>query len=434
MVRWVAAQGAAQYRVRILAEDSARTLVDEQVVSTGTEIRAAKALADRTGYSVEIVAEDAADRAVAPPAVARFVTLLLPDWMPRMELVRNDPAFVQPGYRLVNLLDIRTPKGVSRVAALALVNEAGEVVWYYQLPGAQSIQAPKVLNNGNLLFVAQRAENGRTLGTCYEMTWDGKLGWQSRPDVVPHHDIGLGPDGGYLYMTWLWQPVGNEIYEGDGLELVDPASGRIMWSWSLFDHFPPAQWPTPEAKTTKGLSGVGQDWSHANAAVWDPSRQMIWLSVRHFDALVGIRYPSGDVGVILGKRGIGGEGLMSHQHAPEIQEDGTILLYDNGNGYTPPFTRVTRIRFDEPAGVAEIVYEWRDQPDFYDFAVGDANRLANGNILVTAGISGRLIEVVPGRGIVWESRFVDNTRWWAYRTELVPESLVDPSVLPRLPR
>ena len=75
------------------------------------------------------------------------------------------------------------------------------------------------------------------------------------------------------------------------------------------------------------------------------------------------------------------------------------------------------------------MWSWRGNPDFYEGAVGDADRLPNGNTFMTAGRSGRLIEVTPGGKIVWELSYKDSA-WWTYRALHVPTELIDPDILP----
>ena len=217
-------------------------------------------------------------------------------------------------------------------------------------------------------------------------------------------------------------------YEGDGLELVDPATNQVLWEWNMFDHYDPTDWVVPEAARL-GLSGRGVDWSHSNAAVWDPDRSLIWVSVRHFDQFIGIDYPSGQLAILLGNRGLGGPDLVSHPHAPEVQADGSLLFFDNGNLRTPQISSARIIAFDAQAGTSETTFVWQDNPPFYDRAVGDADRQPNGNILITAGVSGRIIEITPQGEKVWELA-IDNPATWVYRTHQVDESLIPQAILP----
>ena len=214
----------------------------------------------------------------------------------------------------------------------------------------------------------------------------------------------------------------------DGIELVDPATNQVLWEWSIFDHFDPADFQVPEI-ANQGLSGTGVDWSHSNSATWDEARSLFWVCIRHFDQILGVDYPSGEIRITLGQDGLGGDDAVSHAHAPEVQPDGQILFYDNGNSRAVPETRVVQVDFDEATGRYEETFVWKDDPPFYTFAVGDADRLPNGNTLVTAGTEARLVEITADGDTVWDLRLVTGD-FWIYRAEHVPEERIAPGVLP----
>lgn len=430
VLRWQRHAGADAYRLRVVVDESGLP-IDDQSVGDIDEWPVSVDLADGVAYRASVEALHAG-LPIARGPESRFRVRLLPAGLPQLELVARDPLLGAGGARLINLLDILPPTLAERIPAMVLVNDHGEVLWHHVGTAPGLIQAPTVLPDGTVLFVEQDFSVVPVAGRALAMHWNGEVTWRGATGLSLHHDVGIGPDGHVLALDWEWQQFGPITYEGDALVLMDRSSGDVIWRWSIFDHFDPITTPTPESANA-GLSGVGVDWSHSNAATWDEARGLIWVSVRHFDSLLGVEYPSGDVRVVVGKLGLGGVGLMSHQHAPEVQADGSLLVYDNGNGATPPRTRVVRIAIDEGAGTAQIVETWQDEPAFFDFAVGDANRLSNGNLLVTAGVSGRLIEVAEAfgvPGIAWELRIAGAPRWWMYRSELVPRAYIDPSVLP----
>ena len=80
-----------------------------------------------------------------------------------------------------------------------------------------------------------------------------------------------------------------------------------------------------------------------------------------------------------------------HQHSPELLENGNILLYDNGNARSTleegeiPFSRVVEFNLDEEEMTVEQVWEYRGEEPYFCPFLGDANRLENGNILITDG-------------------------------------------------
>lgn len=71
--------------------------------------------------------------------------------------------------------------------------------------------------------------------------------------------------------------------------------------------------------------------------------------------------------------------------------------------------------------IARVVWEYRETPDFYSFWGGDADRLPNGNTLITDTVNGRILEVTPEGEKVWEV-FLKN-KWgrptYLYRSERI---------------
>jgi len=52
--------------------------------------------------------------------------------------------------------------------------------------------------------------------------------------------------------------------------------------------------------------------------------------------------------------------------------------------------------------IARVVWEYRETPDFYSYWGGDADRLSNGNTLITDTTNGRILEVTSEGEKVWE--------------------------------
>jgi hypothetical protein len=182
-----------------------------------------------------------------------------------------------------------------------------------------------------------------------------------------------------------------------------------------------------------------RDWTHANALALDESTNTLYVSLRHLDSVVALRYqeddegPAGELLWELGDQGTieltSGE-FTSHQHAVEVLGDGELLIYDNGNGKAPPYSRAVIYRVDADAGTAEQVWEHRDTtPDgqsvFTPF-LGDVDLLVNGNVLVTHGgasaafgqLLARIVEVdFESDEIVWDLSVGSDGVWAIYRAE-----------------
>lgn len=259
-----------------------------------------------------------------------------------------------------------------------------------------------------------------------------------------HHDVIRLPSGNYLALAFQFQM---HQYPGQpapikvcGDELVEvTTAGDVVWRWSTFDHLdlervpelgdPPV--PDPADATSPGL-----DWTHANGVVHRASDDSLLLSLRHQDWLLLIDRASGAIKWKLGFEGdfaLQSGTWFHHQHSPELQPDGSVVLYDNGMGNpdvedASERTRQVGLSFDEQAHTAAQL--WQDfGDDYFSFAAGDVNRLSNGHYSVLdsrlviggnfSGGTARLREIDPTRGVdVWR---VDlPAPYLAYRAEVTP--------------
>ena len=98
-----------------------------------------------------------------------------------------------------------------------------------------------------------------------------------------------------------------------------------------------------------------------------------------------------------------GPPTVSGQHAPTPLANGNVLIFDNGVHRlddSMPYSRVIEVN---PA-TNEIVWKYQDSPawNFFSPRMGCAQRLPNGNTLITESSFGRFFEVTQEGEIVWE--------------------------------
>jgi hypothetical protein len=471
--------------------------VPPSVAATSHRLPLAGMRAD-TDYTVRVSfeGEDGAPR--WEPQELEFRTGSLPEDLPPIEVEVPGPDQVSPGLTLFNLLDLRgagqagTSVLPDRLGGTALmVDSEGEIVWYHQEP--HQISDVRQLPNGNIIFIYNDLsakevdlfgepvhEWVTNLGRSEEHAVDGfdrpLVGDGALPVDVDtfHHEYNPLPNGNHLTMSTELRDVGGFTDDvcsddpsgfdgsypiiGDVIVEFEPESGDIVHRWNLFDYFDPA-----DPELIASLCGLANfvfplniyrpdtpraiDWTHANAAIVDEERNAVIISVRHTDQVLALRWQDddeGNSGDVLWRLGPEGDLELTegdwnyHQHAPELQEDGSILLYDNGNGRpgVTPYSRAVQYEIDDEAGTATEVWEFRStvngQPAYAQF-VGDADRMDNGNVLIVDGglvgtidgVSVQIVEVVPddsptGGTVAFRISVVGGVGWAVYRAERLP--------------
>lgn len=333
----------------------------------------------------------------------------LPDYLPEATVVMSDAGGVQPGWTLVNLNNHFD--GIP--LTLAIFDEQGRIRWYHRtsLGRAGADTAVALVPEGILV-------GEKELGI---FDWQGNLVWQAGFETQ-HHEARPDPDVEGLYWYLGVVECGDD----------PPADSVIAWNyltdtqeyfWSFCDHY------TPDP--------IAPDWSHTNTIQFVPGDDDLLISSRNQNALMRIDRDTGDIVWVLGwgnriADGFDGDFAMEEdarfyqQHDPVFVDDDSILMFDNGHS-TRPYSRALQLRItegDEPT--AELEWEFRPEPDIYAPIWGDADRLDNGNTLVTFGLRSttdttHVIEVDRDANEVWHLQLP--VHWGIYRSErIVPPS------------
>lgn len=95
------------------------------------------------------------------------------------------------------------------------------------------------------------------------------------------------------------------------------------------------------------------------------------------------------------------KGGFEKQHDPKILDNGHLLLFDNRGAR--PHSRVLEL---DPVRPDTITWEYAgsESRPFFSGTCGTAERLPNGNTLITESDGGRAFEVTPDQETVWEFR------------------------------
>ncbi len=265
----------------------------------------------------------------------------------------------------------------------------------------------------------------------YSMVWT-----LPAPDL--HHCVIQMPNGNimYLYNYYIDVEGWDFPFQADGIREVDPITRETVWEWRCDDYLSTDDYcPYHMEEEVFDAAVPSYNWSHANSLVYREEESAVYINFRHLDRIVKIDYPSGEVLWSMGRDGDFGAGHFSHGHDPQFLENGNILLYDNGNHRQPvEFSRAVEIAYDPVEGWAQDVWQWPPVDGgfwFYDAAMGDANRLPNGNTLITSSQHGQIYEVTPSGEIAWQL-YMDARYPWpeympmiTYKAEMLMPPLSD---------
>ena len=98
-------------------------------------------------------------------------------------------------------------------------------------------------------------------------------------------------------------------------------------------------------------------------------------------------------------------GPWMDQHDPDFLPNGRISVFSNNNDGTEagsPTEGSTIIEVDPASGESRVRYGGRPDQRFYTSYRGKQQALPNGNLLIVEAHAGRVIEVAPDGGVVWE--------------------------------
>lgn len=266
--------------------------------------------------------------------------------------------------------------------------------------------------------------------------------WQEPNEDFVHHEIIQLPNGNYMGIASVVQagpiPLGSWTpfyqnagyiadgvtpefaWQGDKIIEWDAISGEVVWEWNTFDYLNMADY---EPSLWEGMQTLQQgfyEWTHLNALAFAGSDNAIYLSSRHLSRIIKVAYPSGDVVWQMGHEMPSGQVDFGHelgfsfQHSLQILENGNIVFFDNGNlsplylGTEESTSRALEISTDGSGGSlsAEIAWEYILPDNLFGFASGNAQKLENGNYLITTvGGNGTTLEVNSAHEIVWKANY-----------------------------
>ncbi|MEV0432604.1 aryl-sulfate sulfotransferase [Nocardia sp. NPDC050413] len=345
-----------------------------------------------------------------------------------------------------------------------LIDLAGTVVREWPFAGVPPRIIDPALNAGRLGDIGvQLSESGDARGGIYangtvgQLTWTGETVWEWGTQAPggaarQNHDWELLPNGKRLLLVTVPRVVpdlGAMTVGDQGLFEVDPR-GAIVWQWLAGDHLhefgfsehgwealratasrdPEDPWGYLEMNSAKTLGpnawhaddpdtvfqpdNILVSFRKANivALIDKASGSIAWKLGPYFDAVPGAQHQRINVHKVPRPLDqISGQ-HNPHMIAPGLPGAGNILVFDNqgGAGYPPAPLGIyagSRVLEIDPA-TEQIVWQYtaedsqRPSWTFFSSFVSNAQRLPNGNTLITEGMRGRIFQATSDGAVVWE--------------------------------
>ena len=298
---------------------------------------------------------------------------------------------------------------LSSTGVAYLVDIEGNEVHRWELPYRPGRHA-RILPNGNLAYNGAHQDGTVPFamwhkyrgGAMLEVAPDGTIVREHR-DPWAHHDQNHLDDGRILYAAAepLTGADADRIQGGvpeteadDGAVYADvikevDADGNLLWTWRAVDHLDPADYPLQPHYWR-------EHWPLINS-VAELADGNIVASLRSVSGVIVIEKSTGDVIWRLGPE------TVAQQHCVSELSDGRLLIFDNGtfrSRESVTFSRVVEVDRE----TKEIAWQYNDstREAFFTPFMGSAQRLANGNTLVTESAFGRIFEVTAEGRVCWE--------------------------------
>ncbi len=307
-----------------------------------------------------------------------------------------------PGYTLVVY---------AGACSCELITLDGTIVKTWSDSPCRRWEQARLLPEGDLLVVGTRSNPEQPVAQQMEgrfllrLSWDGEVVWRRRLNV--HHDVALTPDGRLLTLLFERRVIAEidpDVEVWDDVIALLSLQGEVLKKISLYDVLVSSKrrFPLQIAGRSEKNDERWIDLFHCNAAEWVNHPDLVGrhpiygpdnvlITSRHQDAVMVINLRTRELIWHWGR------GELSGPHAATIQDDGKLLIFDNGLDRT--WSRVVVV--DPVAAQITQIFTTPRKEDFRSRVMGSNQRLPNGNVLITNSVGGQGIELTAKGQPAW---------------------------------
>jgi hypothetical protein len=302
-----------------------------------------------------------------------------------------------------------------------ILDDHGRLVWFRKTKNVainfrrQIYKGRPVLTwwEGTISKIGTGEGEGVILDSSYKEIARVRAGNGLHADV---HELLLTPEGTALITIYSEKTVDLTPIGGPAahptldsiLQEVDIATGKVLLEWHSLDHI------AIEDSWSPILSPF--DYFHINSIDVDLDGNLL-VSARNTWGVYKIDRKTGAVMWRLGGKSsdfeLGPGALFMYQHDARAHADGTITLYDDGSGNASHQSRAIRIGLSMPDRRAVLLQEFLHPNPITAAAMGNAQVLSNGNVLVGWGTAPFVTEFGPLGDVRFDATFDGGA--WNYR-------------------
>lgn len=182
------------------------------------------------------------------------------------------------------------------------------------------------------------------------------------------------------------------------------------------------RWSERDAVIGPPLAG---DFDHPNSLAFDRDSGLV-ISYRALGSVVKLTPDGRTVAWIFGGTGnqftLTGDPLggFGGQHTVRVLPDGHLLMFDNGWNHVPQQSRAVEYALDPATRTATMVWQYVPEPAVFVPFTGSAQRLSNGNTVVTFTAANLLDEVSPAGVLLSRMKIhSESDAYTPYRTQRI---------------
>jgi hypothetical protein len=296
------------------------------------------------------------------------------------------------------------PTNESPVPYLLILDNNGDPVYYRRLEESRGgiVADFKKQPNGLLTYFDPSVGYYLALDGHYQVVDSYRAG--NGYPTTDLHELLLLPNGNALLTIYDTQVVdmskvvsgGNPAAQVIGLVIQElDSSKNVIFEWRSWDHF-------QLTDSSEDLTRPVIDYVHGNAIEVDFDNNLL-ISSRSLDEITKINRQTGNVIWRLGGKKnqftfLNGIPQFFEQHDIRRLPNGHITLFNNRADHVSVYSAAEEYVLNENNKTISLFWQYRNTPDVYSLAMGNLQRLPNGNSLIGWG-SGfpSITEVKPDR-------------------------------------